>query len=76
MPQFDGRPDEVFVWFICATERAKALFADEVMADASRRLREEMARRGFPESALDTLNTGVTSQEDIADGGGCFYYFR
>lgn len=76
MPQFDGRPDEIFIWFICATRKAKALFTDEAMTDAKRLLREEMARRGFPEAALDTLDTGVTSQEDIADGGGRFYYFR
>jgi hypothetical protein len=75
MPHLDGRPDDIFIWFIC--ERA----ADVTLAEAHRRelqaaIQERMVAHGFPKHAVDTLQSGVTSLEDIEVGGGRFYYFR
>jgi hypothetical protein len=75
MPHFDGRPDDMFIWFIC--ERA----ADVPLAEAQRlelqaAFQQRMSARGFPKQAVDTLRSGVTSLEDIEAGGGRFYFFR
>jgi hypothetical protein len=75
MPQFDGRPDDMFIWFIC--ERA----ADVPLAETQRlelqaAVQERMTTRGFPKQAVESLRCGVTSLEDIDAGGGRFYYFR
>src|SRR5262245_58565660 len=64
MPHFDGRPNDMFIWFIC--ERA----ADVPLAEAQRleiqaAVQERMSARGFPKQAVDTLHSGVTSLEDI-----------
>jgi hypothetical protein len=75
VPHFDGRPDDMFIWFIC--ERA----VDVAPAEAQRlelqaAVQERMTAGGFPKQAVDSLRSGVTSLEDINAGGGRFYYFR
>ena|ERR1019366_7734713 len=76
MPHFDGRPDDMFVWFICSTKEAKGLFNRDVRVLALNLLHEEIARRGFPRNAVDSLKMDVTSKIDIEEGGGRFYFFR
>jgi hypothetical protein len=76
IPNFDGRADDLFVWFICSTKEAKGLFNRDLRALALTLLHEEMARRGFPQNAVDTLKLDVTSKPDIEEGGGRFYFFR
>ena len=76
IPHFDGRPDDMFVWLICSTKEAKALFSTETSILAAHLLSEEMTRCGFPQSAVHTLKMGVTSQPEIEEGGGRFYFFR
>jgi hypothetical protein len=75
MPPCDGRPDDMFIWFLC--ERA----ADVPLAEVHRlkihaAILARMTGRGFPKEAVDTLQSGVTSLEDIEVSGSRFYYFR
>jgi hypothetical protein len=76
IPPFDGRPDGIFVWFICETVTLKERFRSESLHDASLQLRALAAEAGFPLEAAVTLRTDVTSTEEIEAGGGRFYFFR
>jgi hypothetical protein len=75
MPHVGGRPDDLFIWFIC--ERALDVpLAQSQRLELQAAIQERMTAHGFPEEAVDTLQSGVTSLEDIEAGGGRFYYFR
>jgi hypothetical protein len=76
MPRFDGRPDDMFVWFICRTRTEKEAFRKAELRRITKALKESMSRAGFPDDAIASLSTDVTSLEDIEDGGGRFYFFR
>jgi hypothetical protein len=76
MPRFDGRPDDMFVWFICRTRTDKEAFRKSELRRTTKALKECMGRAGFPDDAVASLSTDVTSKEDIEDGGGRFRFFR
>ncbi len=76
MPPFDGRPNGIFVWFICETEALKRQFREETLSIATERLRYLASEAGFSRSSADSLQTDVTSSEEIEAGGGRFYFFR
>jgi hypothetical protein len=76
MPPFDGRADGIFVWFICRTAALKDRFRQESLTDATLRLRLMAVASGFPSAAAETLQSAVTSAEDIESGGGRFNFFR
>ena len=73
LPNFDGSPNGIFAWFICEHFAAKERFD---LRNATEALRSKMKAAEFPESAIETLRTGVTSQTEIQAGGGRFYFFR
>jgi hypothetical protein len=70
---FDGDPNGLWAWFICEHYIAKARFD---LAGASAALKNKMREAGFPDSAVETLRTAVTSETEIQAGGGRFYFFR
>jgi hypothetical protein len=76
IPHLDGRPDDMFVWFICRTSADKEAFRCSQLAPISDALKERMAGAGFPDYAIASLRTDVTSKEDIEAGGGRFGFFR
>jgi len=73
MPNFDGTPNKMFVWFICEHYYAGQRF--DVQA-ATAALKNKLRDAGFPQDGIETLRTGVTSQTEIQAGGGRFYFFR
>ncbi len=76
MPRLDGQPDDMFVWFICRTRPDKEMFRDAELRSKTNALKESTARAGFPDQAIASRRTNVTSMEDIEDGGGRFLSFR
>jgi hypothetical protein len=73
LPHFDGRSEDIFVWFIRDTRAMRSRFAAEALASATEAFR---ALAGLPEAAVRTLTCDVTSLEDIEAGGGRFLFFR
>lgn len=73
MPNLDGSPEGIFAWFICEHFYAKEEFDLQAATDA---LKNKLRDAEFPQQALETLRTGVTSQTEIEDGGGRFHFFR
>ena len=75
MPQFSGRPEDMFLWFICerGIDVPKLKSIEGLLKS---RIQGCMEIRGFPTSAVNSLQVGSTSLEDIEEGGGRFYYFR
>lgn len=73
IPNFDGDPNGLFAWFICEDHDAKERFD---LRGASEALKNKMRDAGFPQSAVEAIRTGVTSQAEIQAGGGRFYFFR
>ena len=63
IPHFDGRPDDMFIWFICrrAAEVSSAAAQEGELHDA---IRARMAVRGFPQGAMDSLD--ALSDAEIA----------
>lgn len=76
IPPFTGHPDEISVWFICSTKKLKERFQVSVMQHQVEALKKKMIEAGFPESAVQSIVTRVTSLEEIEDGGGRFAFFR
>lgn len=76
LPNFDGRPDGIWVWFICAQKAETVPFREQCLDDATSEVRQRLLRQGFPKSAASSLGSSVTSLEDIEEGGGRFVYFR
>lgn len=75
IPNFDGRPAEMVIWFIC--QRAIEVPLAEGQKDQLQtEVQKRMIARGFPKRAVQTLLSAVTSLEDIEAGGGRFYFFR
>jgi hypothetical protein len=54
----------------------KRQFREETLSIATARLRHLASEAGFPRSSADSLQTDVTSSEEIEAGGGRFYFFR
>lgn len=73
IPSFDGEPNRLFAWFICEHHAAKERFD---LQSASEALKNKMRDAGFPQNAVETVRTGVTSHTEIQAGGGRFYFFR
>jgi hypothetical protein len=73
IPSFDGEPNGLVAWFICEHTNAAEDFDLHAMTEA---LRSKMQDAGFPQSAVETLRTSVTSQSEIQAGGGRFFFFR
>jgi hypothetical protein len=73
IPSFDGSPKGIFAWFICEHYSAREKFDLPVATEA---LRNKLRDAKFPQGAMETLRTGVTSQTEIQAGGGRFYFFR
>ena len=73
IPNFDGSPEGIFAWFICEHFSAREKFDLQAATDA---LKHKLRDAQFPQSALETLRTGVTSQTEIEAGGGRFHFFR
>jgi len=73
IPNFDGDPNELAAWFICEHDSAKERFDLQTSTEA---LKSKMRGAGFPQPAVETLWTGVTSQTEIQAHGGRFYFFR
>ena len=76
IPNFDGTPDEIEVWFICTTKRDSDRFREECLVAATDALKAELTVREFPHQGIITLTTNCVSNEEIEAGGGRFYYFR
>ena len=76
LPPFDGRAEDIFVWFICQNRIEKEQFRQRSLEAATVALTEMLKQKSFPESAISSLRTGVTSQQEIEEGGGRFYFFR
>jgi hypothetical protein len=73
IPNFDGDPNGLAAWFICEHCTAKEQFD---LHASTEELKNKMRGAGFPQRAMETLRTRVTSQADIQAGGGRFYFFR
>ncbi|MGA8310190.1 MAG: hypothetical protein WB755_09190 [Terriglobales bacterium] len=73
IPNFDGDPNGLAAWFICAQYSAKEQFDLHASTEA---LKNKMRGAGFPQRSIETLRTRVTSQTDIQAGGGRFYFFH
>jgi hypothetical protein len=73
IPNLDGTPDGMSAWFICEHAYARAKFDVHAAAEA---LKNKLRAAGFPQAAVGTLRTLVTSQTEIQAGGGRFYFFR
>jgi hypothetical protein len=73
IPNFDGTPNGIFAWFICEHYYARQEFDLQAVTEA---LRKKLRDAEFPQDAVETLRTGVTSQTEIQAGGGRFYFFR
>jgi hypothetical protein len=73
IPNFDGTPGGISAWFICEHNRASEQFDVQVATEA---LKNKLQMAGFPQDAVETLQTRVTSQTEIQAGGGRFYFFR
>jgi hypothetical protein len=69
----DGRPGGIAAWFICENHAAKERFD---LKASNETLKNRLRNVGFPQGAIDTLRTGVTSQTEIEAGGSRFYFFR
>ncbi len=76
IPPFDGSPDGIFVWFICDSVTTRDRFRTHAISYATGRLRTLVVEAGFPAASAETLQTDVTSNEEIEAGGGRFYFFR
>ena len=76
IPPFGGRPDGIFVWFICDSITTRDRFRADALSDATGRLRALAVEAGFPAASAETLRTDVTSNEEIESGGGRFRFFR
>lgn len=73
IPNFNGSPDGIFAWFICEHSYAREKFD---LRAATQALRNKLRDAEFPQGAVETLRTGVTSQTEIQAGGGRFSFFR
>jgi hypothetical protein len=73
IPNFDGTPDGISAWFICEHNHAREQFD---LQAATQALKTRLRSAGFPQDAVETLGTGVTSQTEVQAGGGRFYFFR
>jgi hypothetical protein len=76
IPPFDGSPDGISVWFICARRVQTPSFRTDSLAIATTELRKALLSAGLPATGAASLRTAVTSLEDIEAGGGRFAYFR
>lgn len=76
IPPFDGSPDGIFVWFICARRADVPVHRAKSLPQATSRLRELLTAAGFPASGYSSLQSDFTSVEDIDAAGGRFNYFR
>lgn len=75
IPDFSGSPDGLVLWLIC--DRKRDVGSLEAQAENFRALfAAAMRRHQFPQSAIDSLRLGFTSQEQITNRGGRFAYFR
>ena len=70
---FDETPKNISAWFICEHYYAGQRFDVQAATEA---LKDKLRNSGFPYDAIETLRTRVTSQTEIAAGGGRFYFFR
>lgn len=73
IPNFDGTPNGISAWFICEHYSAREGFD---LQGATEALKNKLRGAGFPQEAVETLQTRVTSQTEIQAGGGRFYFFR
>jgi hypothetical protein len=73
---FTGNPEDMCVWCICRTEEEKQVFGDTEHSRYVSTLKKKMIAAGFPETAIATLTTRVTSRDEVEAGGGRFYFFR
>lgn len=71
-----GEPDEIRVWLICRNRSEKRLFLDSGLARLGATLRQRLLAAGFPETALVSLRTEVTSREEIDARGGRIGTYR
>ncbi len=73
IPNFDGTPNGISAWFICEHYYARERFDVQAATEA---LKSKLRAAGFPQDAVETLRTRVTSQTEIQAGGGRFHFFR
>jgi len=76
IPPWHGGPNGMGLWFICDTEANRNRFRSEALACATKKVVDSMVSKGFPSNAASTLETNVTSLEDMERVGNRFYYFR
>jgi hypothetical protein len=72
----DGGADDFFVWLVCRTKAERRTFADTEHARFVSALKKRMLVDGFPESAVASLTTRVTSREEVEAAGGRFAGLR
>ena len=73
IPNFDGTPNDISAWFICEHYDPRERFNLQAATEA---LKNKLRDAGFPQNAVETLQTRATSQTEIQAGGGRFYFFR
>lgn len=65
-----GNPDDICVWLICRSKDEKQLFSDTEYSRFASAVRRKLLQAGFPESAVTSLSTQVTSREEVQAAGG------
>jgi hypothetical protein len=65
-----GSPDDICVWLICRSKEEKQLFSDTEHSRFASELRRQLLRAGFPETAVASISTRVTSREEVEAAGG------
>ena len=74
---FGPNPNNHTIWFVVTTrtevQEAETTGLQSVLLE---RLRDKLQQCGYPSSGIQTLQVLITSQKDIDDGGGSFFYFR
>jgi hypothetical protein len=68
-----GSPDDLSVWCICRTEEEKRLFRHTEHVRFVAALKKKMVAAGFPDSAIASLTTRITSRPEVEKGGGRFF---
>jgi hypothetical protein len=71
-----GSPEDICVWLICRSKEEMQLFNDTEHSRFASELRRQMLRAGFPETAVASFRTQVTSREEIEAHGGRITFAR
>ena len=65
-----GGIDDLLVWLICRTDEEKRQFQDTEHGRFAAGLRRRLIAAGWPDSAITSLSTRVTSRSEVQARGG------